>query len=856
MRSTAKAYWSLEVSDLFAELASGPDGLSTGAAAARRAAVGPNTVEEDGRISTLRLFLRQIRSPLILILVLGATLSLVVGEWIDSTMVFVIVLGSALLGFFQEHRASRAVAELRKRLALTVRVVRDGRPCTLLASELVPGDVIRLAAGNLVPGDGVVLAAKDFLVTESSLTGESFPVEKRPGTVPATAPVSARTNAVFMGTSVRSGTADVLIVETGRRTLLGEVAHSLAGNAPEPEFAHGLRQFGYLLMRVMFVMAIFVLAINQVRDRPLLESLLFAMALCVGLSPELLPAIVSVTLSRGARDLARRGVIVARLEALEDMGAMDVLCTDKTGTLTRGTVELAGALDPQGEHSSEVLRLAYLNAAFETGIANPLDEALVAAGERSGLSTTGYVKRDEIPYDFLRRRLTVVLAEEDDPTTCTIVTKGALAQVLEICTRLSSGGSEVELDDEARGRLERFLRERGEQGFRVLGLATRRLSARTAYTREDEQQMTFDGLLLFDDPPKEFASRTLSELRSLGVSVKVITGDNRHVAAHLGRAVGLDPGALLTGAELAEMRDEALWQRAEETQLFVEVDPQQKERIVRALQARGHVVGYLGDGINDAPALHAADVGISVDTAVDVARESADVVLLAPDLDVLREGLIGGRRTFANTLKYIGITTSANFGNMLSMAIATPVLPFLPLAAKQILLNNFLSDIPSVFISTDNVDPGRLERAQRWRIHDVRRFMVVFGLQSTVFDLLSFALLLLVFRVGETLFQTTWFVISLLTELAVVLVLRTEGSMFGSRPGRLLLWSSIAVGAAALVLPYLGPFSTALGFQPMPARLVACALGIVAAYALCAEATKAWFFRAGAGRSPHRLSRE
>ncbi len=837
------AYWSHSVSELLAGLNARPQGLTSTEAAERLERQGPNVVEEQREIAAVRLLLHQFASPLVLILVFGAAISLFVRDWVDAAIILVIVVGSALLGFTQEYRASAAIAELRKRLALTARVLRDGVIQTLVASRIVPGDVIELCAGNLVPADGVILEARDFLVTEASLTGESMPVEKQPGAARAEATMSGRTNCAFMGTSVRSGTATVLIVKTGRDTAFGEVAARLRTRPPESEFARGVRQFGYLLVQVMLVMVFFVLVVNQMLGRAPIESLLFAVALAVGISPELLPAIVSVTLAHGARAMANRGVIVRHLEAIESLGSMDVLCTDKTGTLTAGVMALDASVDAEGASSEEVLRLAYLNAALETGIENPLDAALVAAGAKAGLTTAGCTKIDEIPYDFVRKRLTVVVATEGDAGRHTIVTKGAFANVLGVCTSLHRGGVDVPLDDGLRERLESYYRAKGTEGFRLIALAIKRVPAQERYAPPDEVGMSLEGFLLFFDPPKAQAAQTVRDLAARGVRVKVITGDNRYVAAHVAGAIGLDAKAMLTGEAIARLRDESLWHLAARTDLFVEVDPQQKERIVRALQRTGHSVGYLGDGINDAPALHAADIGISVDQAADVARESADVVLLRPDLDVLRRGVDDGRRTFANTLKYIAITTSANFGNMVSMALATPLLPFLPLAAKQILLNNFLSDLPSIAISTDNVDAERVARAQRWNVTEVRRFMVVFGLISTAFDLLTFFLLLRVFDATESIFQTGWFVVSLLTELAVLLVLRTHGPAIRSVPGSLLLWATIAVAAFAVAAPFIGSFARIFGFVALPAGLLGAMVAIVVGYVLATEVAKRWFYR-------------
>ncbi len=842
------AFWSRTPEQLFAALGSTEHGLSTADAAQRLREHGANELDAEPAAGALRLLLRQFKSPLVLILVFGGIVSATLREWVDAAIILVIVLGSCGLGFAQEWRASQAVAQLRQRLALTVRVRRDGALRTLPARELVPGDVVELAAGHLIPADGVVLRSRDFMVSEASLTGESFPVEKQPGVLGADTPIARRTNALFLGASVRSGTATLLVVHTGERTAFGAIGARLRSAAPETEFARGVQQFGVLLVRVMVAMVLFVLIVNQLLGRPWIDSLLFAVALAVGLSPELLPAIISLTLAAGARRMAKAGVIVRHLEAIENLGSIDVLCTDKTGTLTEGEMTLQSASSPDGAEAAEVLRLAHLNAAFETGIDNPLDAAIVAAGKRAGLDDGALHKVDEIPYDFQRKRLTIVLAPQAAAATHRLITKGAFANVLEACTSVRRGGAAVPLDGAERARLDAWFAERGAQGFRVLALATRDFEARGAYTAADEAGLCLEGFLSFVDPPKAQARDTLEQLAARGIAIKVVTGDNRHVAAHVAQQVGLNAKALLTGEQIAGMKDEALWHLAPRTTLFVEVDPQQKERIVRALQRAGHAVGYLGDGINDAPPLHAADVGISVDQAVDVARESADVVLLRPDLQVLGQGVDDGRRTFANTLKYIGVTTSANFGNMVSMALATPLLPFLPLAATQILLNNFLSDLPAITISGDRVDPEHLASAQRWDVHDLRRFMLVFGLTSTVFDLLTFGLLLKAFDAGEALFQTAWFVVSVLTELAVLMVLRTRRPAWRSQPSTLLWASTLAVALLVLALPHLTPLARLFGLVPLPGTLQAALLVVVLGYAGATEWVKHRFYRRAARR--------
>jgi P-type Mg2+ transporter len=840
------AYWSRSADALVAELSTSRDGLSSDEVRTRLRANGPNSIHDVREATVPRLLLRQFANPLVLILIFGALVSLFLREWIDASIILVVVAGSTLLGFFQEYSASQAVAALQKRLELKAHVRRDGRETIVPAIEIVPGDVLLLSAGHLVPADGVVLQAKDFLVSESALTGESFPVEKSAGTTVADSPLPQRTNCVFAGTSVRSGTAEVVVVRTGKATAFGTVAQRLAVDLPETEFARGLRNFGYLLLRIMIVLVLLVMIANALLGRPTIESLLFAVALAVGLSPELLPAIVSVTLSAGARAMAKRGVIVRRLDAIENLGSMDVLCTDKTGTLTQGVISLSDAVDGLGGSSDSVRQDAFLNAAFETGIENPLDQAIMTDGEKRGLTHDGFTKVDEIPYDFLRKRLTIVVSHSGGARH-RLITKGAFANVLDLCTTIATKSGAVPLDPEHRAQLVDNIRIKGAEGFRALAVASKDADPRPQYDIKDEAELCFEGLLLFFDPPKADVKTTVEALAARGIAIKIITGDNRYVAAHVAEGVGLDPKAIITGAEFAALKAQALWAVADRTQIFAEVDPQQKEQIVHALQKAGHAVGYLGDGINDAPALHAADVGISVDQAVDVARQSADIVLLQPDLDVLCRGVEDGRKTFANTLKYITIATSSTFGNMVSMALATPFLPFLPLAAKQILLNNFLSDLPSIAISTDNVDPEQGLTPQRWVIHDVFRFMLYFGLTSSLFDGLTFAVLLAGFHAGEAAFQTAWFVISLLTELVVVLVLRTRRPALRSTPGRLLLWTAVATAIFAVACPYLPFLAGPFAFVPLRMPVLAALIAILFGYTATTEIVKLFLFR----RRPH-----
>ena len=836
------AYWSRTAPQLFAELDASAQGLTSEMARDRLQRFGQNVLREQGLLSWPRMLLGQFRSPLVLILVFAATISLLVQNWLDAVIILAIVLGSALLGFIQEYRASNAVQRLRARVALQVTALRDGQPRAVPVVEIVPGDVVLLVAGSLIPGDAVVLEAKDCFVSQALLTGESLPVEKHAGTSAPEAAVSARQNCVFMGTSVRSGTARILIVGTGARTAIGEIAHKLVQRPPETDFERGLRQFGYLLTRVAVLLVLAVFTIHVFFHRPTVESLLFAIALAVGLSPELLPAILTITLARGARDMAVRGVIVRRLNAIESLGSMDVLCTDKTGTLTEGVVRVEQTVDPEGRAAPAVLRDAVLNARLQTGLSNPLDEAILAAGAAQLIDSSGCQKVDEIPYDFTRKRLSVVVREPGLDSAPRLITKGAVREVLAVCTSMASGTGAKPLDAPQRAQLEARFRVWSEQGYRVLAVATTTLAEKAAYTHADEVALQFSGFLLCMDPPDPDAARLLAELAQLGVEVKIITGDNRYIAAHVAESVGLDGHVLLTGDQLGAMRDEALWHAVRHTRVFAEVDPGQKERIIQALRHTGHVVGFLGDGINDAPALHIADVGISVERAVDVAKEAADLVLVAHDMEVLRDGIVDGRRTFANTIKYLYITTSANFGNMISMALASLFLPFLPLLAKQILLNNFLSDIPSVFIASDRVDPAWVRKPYHWNIKEIRNFMVIFGLTSSLFDFLTFALLLALVGGDAALFRTGWFVESLLTELLVLFVIRTYKPFWQSRSGRLLWQSTLAVVALTLALPYL-PFAALFDFVPLPAGVLAAVVAISLLYVLVTEMVKRHFYR-------------
>ena len=824
-------FWAKPLPALLDELQTGTTGLSQAEARTRLQRDGANTVEPPRAHRGVRLFIAQFTSPIVLILVGATIVSIALGDFTDGSIILAIVLASGCLGFWQERTAGRAVDALLARVRVEVEALRDGSEEAVPTEDIVVGDVIVLRAGDIVPADCRVLETQNLLVDEAALTGESYPTEKTPGTLDADRPISGRTNAVFLGTHVASGTGTALVAKRGRATEFGALTSRLGSRDVTTRFERGMSAFGLLLVRAMAVLVTAIFVVNLVLDRPVVASLLFSVALAVGLTPQLLPAIVAVSLSAGARRMAAEKVIVKRLDAIEDFGGMTVLCTDKTGTLTAGAAALDSALDLDGRASDEILRLARLNAGLQRGYANPLDEAILRGAPRVEPAR----RLDEVPYDFERKRLSV-LVDDDTPT---LITKGALDGILAIATTAESGGATVPLDAVRERVAERFT-ELSAGGYRVLGIATRALPGRQQVTSEDETAMTLRGLLAFHDPPKEGVLEAITELEALGVSVRLVTGDNRIAARKIAEDVGLRSDRLLTGPQIDALDDDGLATEAAATTVFAEVDPLHKERLVEALRARGETVGFLGDGINDSAALHAADVGISVDTAVDVAKQTAAIVLLDKSLAVVVDGVRLGRQTFANTLKYVRVTTSANFGNMLSMAAAAAFLPFLPLLPRQILLLNFLSDIPGMTIAADAVDPEQLRRPGSWSVRSIRHFMIVFGLISSAFDILTFLTLRVVFDAGADLFRSGWFVESTATELAVMLVLRTARPFWRSRPGRALLASSLVVAALTVALPYTA-LAGPLGLTALPARVLIALVGLTAVYVAANEVAKHWY---------------
>ncbi|HEY8975244.1 MAG TPA: magnesium-translocating P-type ATPase [Burkholderiaceae bacterium] len=845
-----ESFWDRPLDRCTAGLACGVGGLPSTEAAARLERFGSNELVEAGRLPAWLDFLSHLRSPLVLLLLVACIGSALVGDRTSAVVIAVIVLGSVSLDFVQERRAGDAARRLRESVGLTAAVLRDGRECRLPAADVVPGDVVLLAAGDLVPADGRLLEARDFFVRQSALTGESWPVEKHAGEAAShDGELGSATNAAFMGSSVLSGSARMLVCRTGSRSFLGDVAATLRQVPPPTAFERGTRGFGEMVVKLTTMLVLFVVFVNLLAHRPVAETFLFAIALAVGLTPELLPMIVSVTLSRGAMRMAAREVVVKRLAAIQNLGSMDVLCTDKTGTLTEARVRLERHIDGDGHESARVLELAWINSHFESGLRSPLDEAILAA---PGQGADRWRKLDELPFGFERRRVSV-LVEHDGRHL--LVVKGAPEDVLAACTSIERASQATPLDAAARAAARERFDALARDGMRVLAVAWRELPAdRLQACAGDEGELVFCGFLVFLDPPKAGVREALARLHALHVQVKVVTGDNEGVARHVCAQVGLPVKRLLTGAQVEALDDPALAVQARRTDVFCRVSPAQKCRVLRALRGRGHVVGFLGDGVNDAPSLHEADVGISVDGAVDVAKEAADMILLRRDLAVLGDAVVEGRRTFANVMKYIMMATSSNFGNMLSMAAASLALPFLPMLPVQILLNNLLYDVSEIAIPFDEVDAAELVRPHDWDPGFIRRFTVLFGALSSVFDLATFWLLRAGFGGGEAVFRTGWFIESLATQVLVIFVLRTRGLPWASRPHPWLTAGAIGVLGLAVVLPFT-PVGILLGFVAPPVSLLGAIAGLACAYLVSAEIAKRAFRKGAQGRGKGRHGR-
>ena len=826
-----RAFWREPPDALLAELDTGLTGLTQQEAEKRLLVYGPNLFEAAHREAFLVKLGRRVLNPLVALLIAAAAVSGISGDFGSFFIIVAVLALSLTLDIVQEHRAEQEAEALRHSVAVHADVMRERKPVAQPVSALVPGDIVLLRIGDLVPADGIVLESDNLQLDESILTGEPFPARKNNAPCTATEAADA-SNALFAGTSVVAGKATMLLVETGPRTRFGAIASALAANVPPTALEQGVRHLGLLILRLTIFLTLFVLLAHLASDRPAMQSILFAVALAVGLTPELLPMVMTVTLARGAKRMALQKVIVKRLSAIHDLGAMDVLCVDKTGTLTEAKITLADSVDWQGRKSDRVLELARINSHLQSGTRSALDEAILAGKTND----PEWVRRDELPFDFSRRCLSVTAERGGE---ILLVTKGAPEAILSRAVAVEVDGLAHPLDESWRSRLDAEQRRLNEQGFRLLGVAIRSLPAdQTRLTLTDESNLTFIGFCVFADPPKADAAQAVADLAALGIKLKVISGDQGAVVQHVASAVGLARDNILTGAEIAQLTDAGLAAKVEQVDLFARVDPDQKKRIIDALRKRGHVTGFLGDGINDAPAIHAAHVGLSVEGATDVARAAADMILLASDLNVLAEGVREGRRTFANILKYVRMGTSSNFGNMLSMALASIVLPFLPLLPLQILLNNLLYDLSEIGIPFDSVDVEDTAQPHAWDMAAILRFTIVMGTVSSLFDAATFLILLKGFGTDAAQFQTGWFLESIATQILVIFLIRTRRAPWRATPPHiaLVVTSLGALGAAVFLVT--GPLQYLFGFVPLSWPLFGAMATVTVAYLAAAEAAK------------------
>jgi Mg2+-importing ATPase len=829
------------------ELGSSLAGLSQGEADKRARATGPNEIARERKQGWVIRLLRIIRNPLVILLTILSTVSFLTGDARAGFVMALMVALSVGLRFFQEARADTAAEKLKAMIHVTATVVRDSAAREMPLRDLVPGDIVKLAAGDMIPGDVRLLSLKDLFVSQGTLTGESLPVEKfsQPQTEKEISPTELK-NICFMGTSVASGTAVAVVITTGIRTYLGSMARSITENRVPTSFDQGLNRFTWLMMRFMAVMVPLVFLINGFTKHDWKGAFFFALAVAVGLTPEMLPMIVSVCLSKGALAMSRKKVIVKRLNSIQNFGAMDVLCTDKTGTLTEDRVVLMRHCDVTGRESDDVLLNGYLISYFQTGLKNLLDRAILDSSDFHANATVAkYKKLDELPFDFSRRMMSVLVQDPDGKTI--LLSKGAPEEIFQRCSQFELDGTLSAMDADRVVGLKQKYDDLSEDGFRVLAVATKELTGKQICAKEDERELVLRGYVAFLDPPKESATRALAALHKHGVAVKILTGDNHLISRKVCRDVGLEPDPMLLGADIEKMADAELALAVDRTTLFARLSPAHKERVIRILRGNKHVVGFVGDGINDAPALHAADVGISVDTATDVAKESADLILLEKDLMVLEQGVVEGRKVFANIVKYIRMGASSNFGNMFSVLGASAFLPFLPMAPIQVLTNNLLYDFSQVPIPADAVDDEQVARPRPWDIGEITRFILFIGPISSIFDYTTFFVMLWVFNCWDparaSLFQTGWFVESLMTQTLIIHVIRTNKIPFlQSRASWPLMITSISVMAFGMWLPY-SPVASALGFTHLPGLYWPILLLTLLAYLGLTQLIKAWLLR-------------
>lgn len=819
--------WHLPLEHIYKQLQSSEKGLSSSEAKKRLKTYGLNTLTPPQKHKGIKLFFNQYKSPLVLLLIGAALLSVFLGQFLDASIIFSIVFLGGLLGFFQEKGALNALEKVMSFIKYETTVLRDGKKTIMSSEEIVPGDILHLCGGQRIPADCLVIEAKHFFLDESTLTGESLPVEKTSQPSPPNAPPAKRGNALFLGTNAVGGTASAIVIATGRQTEYSHIAEKVRFKPPETSFEKGVKHFGNFLLKVTLLLVIFIFLANAFFHKPLLDSFIFSVALAVGLTPQLLPAIISINLAHGANRMAALHVIVKRLPAIENFGQMDLLCMDKTGTITEGKIKLNDIVGMDGNEAQKPSLFAYLNAYYQEGYSNPMDKAILHFHK---WDVHAWDKVDEIPYDFQRKRLSLILKNKNSEL---LVSKGAFSQIISICDRVELPNGSIEPLRKHKKEVTQYFERKSQDGFRVLGLA---------YGEgRQEKNLIFLGFIQFYDPIKPDIVDAIGALKEKGVQVKIITGDNLFVATAVAKHLGLPVDAVMTGDELRNTPAKKLHAALRSKSIFAEIEPAQKKKIITALRSSNHVVGFLGDGVNDVAAIHTADVGIAVDTGSEAAKEAADIVLLKKDLNVLRSGIEEGRQTFANTMKYVYMAISANFGNMFSMAGASLFLNYLPLLPKQVLLTNFLSDFPEMALATDHVDEEIVERPTRWNLSSIKRFMLLFGLLSTVADFLTFGVLLLFFQADAALFRSGWFVESVVSAALIVLVVRTRQFAFFSRPSQVLFLTVMAIVCFVLVLPFT-PLARPLGFKPLPLLFFVALPGIIAFYIASVEIAKYFFF--------------
>jgi Mg2+-importing ATPase len=832
--TTYHNYSSGPVEELITRLQSSRRGLTTDIANKRVKEQLKFYKSESRFKKEMKLLTRQFINPLILLLVIAVILSALLGQSSDSLIILFILLTTGLLGFWQESNAGRAMEKLRSMIEMKHTVLRDGLQMQLPTHQIVMGDIILLNAGDIIPADCRIIESNELHVNESSLTGESFPVEKYEGDVDDKLPIGKKYNCLWQGTNVISGTATALAVQTGNETVFGQMAHSIV-QTPETAFEKGIKRFGFFLLRITVILSVIILLSNLYFKEPFFDSVLFSLALAVGMAPELLPAIMTFAMSAGAKRMLKRKVIVKKLSCIFNFGEVNVLCTDKTGTITEGNVVVKDIVDVHGKTNDQIRLYAFLNAYLQNGFTNPIDEAIISLN----IPVSDYRKINEVPYDFIRKRLSVAIQHNEQRF---FVTKGAFKNILEVCSSLEieCGKTQI-LTDESRKDLENKFVTYSQEGYRVLGLSYKQMQTEKI-NRSDEKEMIFLGFILLEDPLKEDALASILKLGQLHIEVKVITGDNRFAALHAAQKIGIADPSILTGEEINHLYPEALIVQAKKTRIFAEIEPHQKELIIKALQKSNLTVAYVGDGINDVAAINAADIGISTNNAADIAKEAADLVLLEKDLLVLADGIREGRKSFVNSMKYIFITTGATFGNMFSIAGASLFLPFLPMLPKQILLTNLITDLPFLTIASDHVDEEQLKRPGKWNLKLIRNFMIIFGFHSSVFDFITFYVLYLYFRLSGPAFRTGWFLESAITELLILFIVRTKKPFIKSKPGRLLIITALIAFIITVYLPF-SPFADVLGFSIAHSQQIMAIGFILVAYIITADILKIIFFR-------------